>query len=181
MRRKIPLNGSKCYNGRSAVFETPADRAEPCPVDGPRAGDMKKTHRAPCLCSGRLVCMCYAHLAYIITNSFAILQDFFSCEIENFCALFLGTLPFHRYHTRQANDRIPLDTLTCTQYTKYRKRARNQQTVMSSDYMSKMTAIFWTRGRSFCICNENECEQCDKQHDAQHLCIHSVHPLPYLE
>lgn len=57
---------------------------------------------------------------------------FFSCEIENFCVLFLGRLPFHRHHTKQPNDRIPLDTLAHTQYTEHRKRARNQQTVMSS-------------------------------------------------
>ncbi len=41
-----------------------------------------------------------------------------------------------------------------------------------------MTAIFWTRGRSFCVCSEKPHKQCCKKQNTCNLCIHSVHPLP---
>ena len=71
-----------------------------------------------------------------------------------------------------------LDNSIKSGYTESIKKGAQPVDGYALNSLSQMTAIFWTRGRSFCVCNKNKCEQCCKQHDAQNLLIHRVHPLP---
>ena len=84
------------------------------------------------------------------------------------------------------NKKIPLsvsterwvDNFTIGGYTGNRKKGALPVDGYALRNKSKMTAKFESLGRSFCICSENPCEECNEKHRTQHLLIQCVHPLP---